>query len=76
MSAAQDVVDQVTEQLTKAKGEVLAKIAELEDAVAAGQTPDFTALKAAAQGLDDVVPDAPAEEPPAEEPPVEEPPVG
>jgi hypothetical protein len=65
MGAAQDVVDQVTAQLGKAKDEVLAKIADLEAQVAAGETPDFTALKEAAQGLDDVVPDPVVEEPPA-----------
>lgn len=69
MSAAQDVIDQLTAQLDKAKTEILGKIADLEAQVAAGETPDFTALRAAAQALDDVVLD----EPPAEEPPTEEP---
>lgn len=75
MTEAQDAVDAVVVQLGKAKGEVLAKIADLEAQVAAGQAPDFSALKAAAQALDDVVPDAPVEEPPADVPvPAVEPP--
>ena len=57
MTEAQDAVDAVVSQLGKAKDEVLGKIADLEAQVAAGETPDFTALKAAAQALDDVVPD-------------------
>lgn len=75
MSAAQDVVDQVTAQVEKSKSEVLAKIAELE---AREPSVDFSALKASVQGLDDIVPDA-VVEPPVEEPvvvpdvPVEEP---
>lgn len=66
MGAAQDVVDQVTLQLGHAKDEILAKIADLEAQIAAGETPDLGPLMAAAQALDDVVPDAPVEEPPAE----------
>jgi hypothetical protein len=57
MGAVQDAIDQVTSQLDKAKDEILTEIANLESQVAAGQAPDLTALKAAAQGLDDVVPD-------------------
>jgi hypothetical protein len=68
VSAAQDVVDQVTAQVLKAKEEVLAKIAELEAAAAAGEVLDFTALKDAVQSVDDIVPDAPVE-PPVEETP-------
>lgn len=59
MSEAQDVVDQITAQLDKVGGEITSKIADLEAQVAAGEAPDFTALKAAAQKLDDIVPDAP-----------------
>jgi hypothetical protein len=62
MGAVQDVIDQVTEQLGRAKDEILAKVADLEAQVAAGETPDLEPLKAAAQALDDVVPDTPAEE--------------
>ena len=57
MSAAQDTVDQLTAQVLKSKDEVLGKIADLEARVAAGETPDFTELKAALQGVDDVVAD-------------------
>lgn len=46
----------------KARNEVVAEIARLEAAVANGETPDFTALKAAVQSVDDIVPD-PAPEP-------------
>lgn len=70
MSAAQDTVDQLTAQVTKSKEEVLGKIADLEAQVAAGETPDFTELKAAVQGVDDIVADVevPAEpEAPAED---------
>lgn len=76
MGAAQDAVDAVSVQLGKAKAEIVSKIADLETQVANGETPDLTALKAAAQSLDDVVPDPVVEEPPVENPPVEEPPVG
>lgn len=67
VSAVQDAVDSITAQVLKSKDEVLGKIAELEAAVAAGEVPDFTALKAAVQSVDDIVADAPVEEvPPAE----------
>jgi hypothetical protein len=71
MSEAQDAVDAVVAQLGKAKDEILTEVANLEAQVAAGQAPDLTALKAAAQSLDDINPD-PVVEPPVE-PPVEEP---
>ena len=70
MGAVQDAVDQVAAQLAKAKAEIVAKVADLEAQVAAGEIPDLTALKEAAQALDDVVLDVP----PVGEPPVEEPP--
>lgn len=57
MSEAQAAVDQVVEQLGKAKDEIVGEIAKLEEQVAAGQPVDLTALKAAAQALDDVVSD-------------------
>jgi hypothetical protein len=59
MGAVQDVIDQITEQLDKAKTEILTKVADLETQVAAGETPDLEPLKAAAQGLDDIVVDKP-----------------
>lgn len=65
MGAAQDAVDAVVVQLDKAKAEIVKAIADLEVAVAGGEAPNLDALKAAAQSLDDVVPDAPVEEPPA-----------
>lgn len=65
MSAAQDAVDAVSVQLGKAKDEIVSKIADLQAQVDAGETPDLTALNAAAQALDDVVPDA-EPTPPAE----------
>lgn len=63
MGIAQDTVDQLTAQVTKSKEEVLGKIADLEAQVAAGETPDFTALREAVQGVDDIVPDPVVEEP-------------
>lgn len=57
VGAVQDAVDQITAQLDKAKNEILNEIAALEAQIAAGETPDLTALTAAAQALDDVVPD-------------------
>ena len=75
MGAVQDTVNQIADQLAKAKTEIVTKIADLEAQVAAGEIPDLTALKEAAQALDDVVLDVPpVEEPPVEEPPAEEPP--
>lgn len=65
MSVSQDTVDQITAQVEKSKSEVLGKIADLEQQVADGQAPDFTALKAAVQGVDDIVPDVTPEEPTA-----------
>lgn len=52
------------DQTEKAKGEVLAKIAALESAIAAAgnTTPEvdaaLAALKSSVQGVDDIVPDA------------------
>lgn len=67
MGAVQDAIDQIVTQLGKAKDEILGEIANLEAQVAAGEVPNLDALKAAAQGLDDVVPD-PVVEPPVESP--------
>lgn len=74
----QDRINAVAAQLNKAKNEVVGAIDELKAQVAAGETLDFTALDAAAQGLDDIVadpePEVPAEpEAPAEEPAPEAP---
>lgn len=63
MGEVQDAVDAVVVELGKAKDEIVAQIADLEAQIAAGEVPDLTALKAAAQALDDVVPDAPVEPP-------------
>ena len=67
MSGVQDAVDAVVVQLAKAKAEIVSEIESLEAAVVAGESVDLTALKAAAQALDDVVVDVPVEEVPAEE---------
>lgn len=58
-----DAVAAVVEQLGKAKGEILGRIAVLEAAAAAGEdlSGPLAELAAAAQALDDVVPDAPVE---------------
>jgi hypothetical protein len=55
----------VVVQLGKAKDEILAKISALEVAAAAGEdlSGPLAVLAAAAQSLDDVVPDAPVEAP-------------
>jgi len=64
MGAIQDAVDAVAVQLVKAKNEILSLVADLEAQLAAGEVPNLDALKAAAQSLDDIVVDVPAEEPP------------
>jgi len=58
MSVSQDVVDAVVVQLGKAKDEIVAEIARLAEAAAAGEAVDLGALQELAQGLDDIVPDA------------------
>lgn len=69
VSEVQDAVDAVVVQLVSAKEEILAEIAALE-----AQEPsiDLSALKAAAQALDDVVVDEPLVVEEVEEVPVEE----
>jgi hypothetical protein len=57
----QNAVNAVVEQLVRAKGEILGEISALEAAVASGEVPDLSALREAAQALDDVVADAPVE---------------
>ena len=64
----QETVDALVGQLAKAKAEIVTKIDELEAQVAAGETPDLTALKDAVQALDDVVPDSVPEPEPVPEP--------
>jgi DNA-directed RNA polymerase subunit F len=62
--SAQDSINAVVTQLGKAKGEIVAKIADLQAQIDAGvpaEQLDLTALTEAAQALDDVVADAPAE---------------
>lgn len=59
----QDAVDAVVAELGKAKTEIVGKIADLQAQIDAGvpaEQLDLSALTAAAQALDDVVPDAPA----------------
>jgi len=78
--STQDVINAITDQLVKAQREIVSRIADVQAQLdAAGVAPDqvdLSSLTAAAQALDDVVPDAPAEVPvdvPAEDPAVVEP---
>lgn len=71
--SAQEAIDAVVRQLAKAKSEIVAKIVDLNDQIAAAGVQDqvdTSELVAAAQSLDDIVPDAPevTEELPAEAP--------
>lgn len=63
-----DDLKAVSTQLGKARDEIVSKVEELERQINAGEVDQATLdeLKAAAQALDDVVPDQPADEPPAE----------
>jgi hypothetical protein len=74
MSAADDAVQGVTSQLTKAKGEIDAEIATLQ---ASGVSPESLAgLQSISQSLDDLNPDVvpePAPEPTPEPVPEPEP---
>lgn len=67
MGALEDTLTAVSTQLGKAKDEIVALITDLEGQIAANAVDPATvdALKAAAQSLDDVVPDVPPVEPPA-----------
>ena len=60
--STQESIDGIVAQLGKAKDELLAEIADvkaqLEAASVPAETVDLTALTAAAQALDDIVPDA------------------
>ena len=82
--SVQESIDSVVAQLTKARAEIvqardelLASIADVQeqlDSVEAPEDVDLTALTAAAQSLDDIVPDAPEvpDEEPVEDVPVED----
>lgn len=67
MGQVADALAGVKDQLAKARGEILGKIADLETQLAdagkldAADQAAIQDLKDAAQGLDDVVPDAPVE---------------
>ena len=73
LMSTQAAIDAVVQQLAKAKGEIVSKIADLnvqiEDA-GVKDVVDTSELVAAAQALDDIVPDVPEveEELPAEVP--------
>lgn len=72
MTNTQDAVNALTEKLGRVRTEILEKLADAQDQIdAAGVADevDLSALNAAAQALDDIVPDAPEvtdEAPPAE----------
>ena len=61
--STQDSIDAVVAQLGNAKDEVVAKIADVQAALDAANVPaevvNLNALNAAAQALDDIVPDEP-----------------
>ena len=61
--STQESIDAVVTQLGKAKDEIVAKIADVQAQLDAAAVPaevvNLDALTAAAQALDDVVPDAP-----------------
>ena len=72
MSQVSDQLGAINAQLTKSFGEIRQKISDLESAITNNQdnlSPEsqaaLDALKATAQQLDDIVPDAPAPEPAA-----------
>ena len=62
LMTAQEDINAVVTQLGKAKDEIVAKIADVQAQLDAANVPaetvDLTALNAAAQALDDIVPDA------------------
>lgn len=66
MSAADDAVNAVADQLVKAKGEIDSVIAELEAQAVSPQTVER--LKGVSQSLDDIKPDAEPEPTPDPEP--------
>ena len=54
-------IDALATQADKAKTEIVEQIGKLEQAAAAGQVLDFTALRTAVGGLDELNPDAAVE---------------
>lgn len=59
--STQDAVNAVVEQLVKAQREIVSRIADVQaqlDAAGVAEQIDLSSLTAAAQALDDVVPDA------------------
>jgi len=66
LMSTQAAIDAVVAQLGKAKGEIISKIADLQiqlDDANVADVVDITDLVAAAQALDDIVPDAVEAEP-------------
>ena len=66
LMTTQDTINAIVTQLGKAKDEIVAKIADVQAQLDAASVPaeqvDLSALTAAAQALDDIVPDpAPAD---------------
>jgi len=63
MSALQETVDQITAELARAYGEIKAEIAQVQAQLDAASVPaeqvDLSALQAAADMLDGIVPDEP-----------------
>ena len=58
--STQDAINAVVEQLVKAQREIVSRIADVQaqlDAAGVAEQIDLTSLTAAAQALDDVVPD-------------------
>ena len=61
--STQEAVDKITAQIGKAQVELVNRIADVQaqlDAAGVAEQIDLSSLTAAAQALDDVVPDAPA----------------
>lgn len=66
LMSTQETIDAVVTQLGKAKDEIVTEIGKLNEQIAAAGVTDqvdTTALTAAAQALDDIVPDAPVDAP-------------
>jgi len=61
LMSTQDTINAIVTQLGKAKDEIVAKIADVQAQLDAASVPaeqvDLSALTAAAQALDDIVPD-------------------
>ena len=72
--STQDAINTLTDQLVKAQREIVARIADVQaqlDAAGVAEQIDLSSLTAAAQALDDVVPDAVVEAAPDAEPAAE-----